>query len=82
MQNSMLVIVSAIEKNSIDSARCVCLSDITAINENLDVIILSFINSTALKTALEIIYKADITPRLITNNNVVFKKENIIAILV
>lgn len=78
----MLVVVSAIEKDSIDSSRCVCLSDITAINENLDVIILSFINSTALKTALEIIYKADITPRLITNNNVVFKKENIIAILV
>lgn len=78
----MLVIVSAIEKDNIDSARCVCLSDITAINENLDVIILSFVNSITLKTALETIYKANITPRLITNNNVVFKKENIIAVLV
>ena len=78
----MLVVVSAIEKDSIDSARCVCLSDIMAINENLDVIILSFVNSNALKTALETIYKTDITPKLITNYNVVFKKENIIAVLV
>lgn len=78
----MLVVVSAIEKDSIDSARCVCLSDIIAINENLDVIILSFVNSTALKTALETIYKADITLRFITNYNIGLKKENIIAILV
>lgn len=78
----MLVVVSAIEKDSIDSARCVCLSDITTINENLDVIILSFVNSTALKTALETIYKANIIPRSIMNYNVVFKKENIIAVLV
>jgi hypothetical protein len=78
----MLVVVSAIEKDNIDSARYVCLSDVFSITENEGVIIIVFNSSTAIQTAIETIYKADITPRLITNNNVVFKKENIIAILV
>lgn len=78
----MLVIVSAIEKDSIDSARCVCLSDIFSITENEDVIIIVFNSLTATQIAIETIYKANITPRLITNYTVQFKKENVIAILV
>lgn len=78
----MLVVVSAIEKDSIDSARCVCLSDIFSITENEDVIIIVFNSLTATQIAIETIYKANITPRLITNYTVQFKKENIIAILV
>lgn len=42
MQNSMLVVVSAIEKDSIDSARCVCLSDVFSITEDEGVIIIVF----------------------------------------
>lgn len=78
----MLVVVSAIEKDSIDSARCVCLSDIFSITENEDVIIIVFNSLTATQIAIETIYKANITHRLITNYTVQFKKENIIAILV
>lgn len=78
----MLVIVSAIEKDNIDSARCVCLSDIFSITENEDVIIIAFNSLTATQIAIEIIYKANITPRLITNYTVQFKKENVIAILI
>lgn len=78
----MLVVVSAIEKDNIDSARCVCLSDIFSITENEDVIIIAFNSLTATQIAIEIIYKANITPRLITNYTVQFKKENVIAILI
>lgn len=78
----MLVVVSAIEKDSIDSARCVCLSDIFSITENEDVIIIVFNSLTATQIAIETIYKANITPKLITNYTVQFKKENVIAILV
>lgn len=78
----MLVVVSAIEKDSIDSAKCVCLSDVAVITEDSGIIILAFNTSTALMTALETIYKADITPRLVTYYNVSFKKENVVAILV
>lgn len=78
----MLVVVSAIEKDNIDSAKCVCLSDVFSITENEDVIIIIFNSSTAIQTAIETIYKANITPRLITNYTVQFKKENVIAILV
>lgn len=78
----MLVVVSEIEKDSIDSARCVCLSDIFSITEDEGVIIIVFNSSTAIKIALETIYKADITPRLVTYYNVQFKKENVVAILV
>lgn len=77
----MLVVVSAIEKDSIDSARCVCLSDVFSITEDEGVIIV-FNSSTAIQTAIETIYKADITPRLVTYYNVQFKKENVVAILV
>lgn len=78
----MLVVVSVIEKDSIDSARCVCLSDVFSITEDKGVIIIVFNNSTAIQTAIETIYKADITPRLVTYYNVQFKKENVVAILV
>ena len=78
----MLVVVSAIEKDSIDSAGCVCLSDVFSITEDKDVIIIVFNSSTAIQTAIETIYKADITPRLVTYYNVQFKKENVVAILV
>lgn len=78
----MLVVVSAIEKDSIDSARCVCLSDVFSITEDKDVIIIVFNSSTAIQTAIETIYKADITSRLVTYYNVHFKKENVVAILV
>lgn len=78
----MLVIVSAIEKDNIDSARCVCLSDVFSITEDEGVIIIVFNSSTAIQTAIETIYKADITPRLVTYYNVQFKKENVVAILV
>lgn len=78
----MLVVVSAIEKDSIDSARCVCLSDIFSITENKDVIIIIFNSSTAIQTAIEIIHKANIIPKLVTYYNVQFKKENVVAILV
>lgn len=78
----MLVVVSAIEKDNIDSARCVCLSDVFSITEDEGVIIIVFNSSTAIKTAIETIYKADITPRLVTYYNVQFKKENVVAILV
>lgn len=78
----MLVVVSTIEKDSIDSARCVCLSDVFSITEDKGVIIIVFNSSTAIQTAMETIYKADITPRLVTNYNVQFKKENVVAILV
>lgn len=78
----MLVVVSAIEKDNIDSAKCVCLSDVFSITEDEDVIIIVFNSSTAIQTAIETIYKTDITPRLITNYTVQFKKENVIAILV
>lgn len=78
----MLVVVSAIEKDNIDSAKCVCLSDVFSITEDEDVIIIVFNSSTAIRTAIETIYKANITPRLITNYTVQFKKENVIAILV
>ena len=78
----MLVVVSTIEKDSIDSARCVCLSDVFSITEDEDVIIIVFNSSTAIQTAIETIYKADITPRLVTYYNVQFKKENVVAILV
>lgn len=78
----MLVVVSAIEKDNIDSARCVCLSDVFSITEEEGVIIIVFNSSTAIQTAIETIYKADITPKLITNYNVQFKKENVVAILV
>lgn len=78
----MLVIVSTIEKDSIDSARCVCLSDVFSITEDEGVIIIVFNSSTAIQTAIETIYKADITPRLVTYYNVQFKKENVVAILV
>lgn len=78
----MLVVVSAIEKDNIDSARCVCLSDIFSITENEDVIIIAFNSLTATQIAIEIIYKANITPRLITKYTVQFKKENVIAILI
>lgn len=78
----MLVVVSAIEKDNIDSARCVCLSDVFSITEDEDVIVIVFNSSTAIQTAIETIYKADITPRAVTYYNVQFKKENVIAILV
>lgn len=78
----MLVVVSTIEKDSIDSARCVCLSDVFSITEDKGVIIIVFNSSTAIQTAIETIYKADITPRLVTYYNVQFKKENVVAILV
>ena len=78
----MLVVVSTIEKDSIDSARCVCLSDVFSITEDKGVIIIVFNSSIAIQTAMETIYKADITPRLVTNYNVQFKKENVVAILV
>lgn len=78
----MLVVVSAIEKDSIDSAGCVCLSDVFSITEDEGVIIIVFNSSTAIQTAIETIYKADITPRLVTYYNVQFKKENVVAILV
>lgn len=78
----MLVVVSTIEKDSIDSARCVCLSDVFSITEDEGVIIIGFNSSTAIQTAIETIYKADITPRLVTYYNVQFKKENVVAILV
>lgn len=78
----MLVVVSAIEKDSIDSARCVCLSDVAVITEDSGIIILAFNTSTALMTALDTIYDADITPKSVTYYNVSFKKENIIAVLV
>ena len=77
----MLVVVSAIEKDNIDSAKCVCLSDVFSITEDEDVIIV-FNSSTAIQTAIETIYKADITPKLVTYFNVQFKKENVVAILV
>lgn len=66
----MLIVVSAIEKDSIDSARCVCLSDVFSITEEEGVIIIVFNSSTAIQTAIETIYKANITPRLIMNYNV------------
>lgn len=78
----MLVIVSTIEKDSIDSARCVCLSDVFSITEDKGVIIIVFNSSTAIRTAIETIYKADIIPKLVTYYNVQFKKENVVAILV
>lgn len=78
----MLVVVSAIEKDNIDSARCVCLSDVFSITEDEGVIIIVFNSSTAIQTTIETIYKADITPRLVTYCNVQFKKENVVAILV
>lgn len=78
----MLVVVSAIEKDNIDSARCVCLSDVFSITEDEGVIIIVFNSSIAIQTAIETIYKADITPRLVTYYNVQFKKENVVAILV
>ena len=78
----MLVVVSAIEKDSIDSARCVCLSDVFSITENEGVIIIVFNSSTAIQTAIETIYKADITPIAVTYYNVQFKKENIITVFV
>lgn len=78
----MLVVVSAIEKDNIDSARCVCLSDVFSITEDEGVIIIVFNSSTAIQTAIETIYKADITPIAVTYYNVQFKKENIVAILV
>lgn len=78
----MLVVVSAIEKDSIDSAKCVCLSDVAVITEDSDIIILAFSTSTALMIALDIVYDADITPKSVTYYNVSFKKENIIAVLV
>ena len=78
----MLVVVSAIEKDNIDSARCVCLSDIFFITENEDVITILFNSLTATQIVIETIYKANITPRLITNYTIQFKKENVIAILV
>lgn len=78
----MLVVVSAIEKDNIDSVRCVCLSDIFSITENEDVITIVFNSLTATQIAIETIYKANITPRLITNYTVQFKKENVVAILV
>lgn len=78
----MLVVISAIEKDSIDSARCVCLSDVFSITEDEGVIIIVFNSSTAMQTAIETIYKADITPIVVTYYNVQFKKENIIVVLV
>lgn len=78
----MLVVVSAIEKDNIDSAKCVCLSDVFSITEDEDVIIIVFNSSTAIQTAIETIYKADITPIAVTYYNVQFKKENVVAILV
>lgn len=51
----MLVIVSAIEKDNIDSARCVCLSDVFSITEDKDVIVIVFNSSTAIQTAIETI---------------------------
>lgn len=78
----MLVVVSAIEKDSIDSPRCVCLSDVSFIKEDKDIIIIIFNSSTAIQKAIETIYKADITPKLVTYYSVHFKKENIIAVLV
>lgn len=78
----MLVVVSTIEKDSIDSARCVCLSDVFSITEDEGVIIIVFNSSTAIQTAIETIYKADITPIAVTSYNIQFKKENVVAILV
>ena len=78
----MLVVVSAIEKDNINSAKCICLSDVFSITEDEGVIIIVFNSSTAIQTAIETIYKADITPRLVTYYNVQFKKENVVAILV
>lgn len=78
----MLVVVSAIEKDNIDLAKCVCLSDVAVITEDSGIIILAFSTSTALMTALDTVYDADITPKLVTYYNVSFKKENIIAVLV
>lgn len=43
----MLVVVSAIEKDNIDSAKCVCLSNVFSITEDKDVIIV-FNSSTAI----------------------------------
>lgn len=39
----MLVVVSAIEKDSIDSAKCVCLSDVAVITEDSGIIILALV---------------------------------------
>jgi hypothetical protein len=78
----MLVVVSAIEKDSIDSTKCVCLSDVAVITEDSGIIILAFSTSIALMTALDTVYDADITPKSVTYYNVQFKKENIIAVLV
>lgn len=78
----MLVVVSAIEKDSIDSTKCVCLSDIAVITEDSGIIILAFSTSTALMTALDTVYDTDITPKSVTYYNVSFKKENVVAILV
>lgn len=78
----MLVVVSAIEKDSIDSARCVCLSDVSFIKEDKGIIIIVFNSSTAIQKAIETIYKADITPITVTYYNVQFKKENVVTILV
>ena len=58
------------------------LSDVFSITEDEGVIIIVFNSSTAIKIALETIYKADITPGLVTYYNVQFKKENVVAILV
>ncbi len=66
----MSVVVSAIEKDSIDPARCVCSSDVFSIIENEDIIIIVFNSSTAMQTEIETVYKANITPRLIMNYNV------------
>lgn len=78
----MLVVVSAIEKDNIDSAICVCLSDVSFIKEDKDIIIIVFNSSTAIQKAIETIYKADITPITVTYYTVQFKKENVVAILV
>lgn len=78
----MLVVVSAIEKDNIDSAKCVCLSDVAVITEDSGIIILAFSTSTALMTALDTVYDADITPKSVTYYNVSLKKENVVAILV
>lgn len=78
----MLIVVRAIEKDNIDSAKCICLSDVFSITEDEDVIVIVFNSSRAIQTAIETIYKADITPRAVAYYNVQFKKENVIAILV
>lgn len=51
----MLVVISAIEKDSIDSARCVCLSDVSFIKEDKGIIIIIFNSSTAIQKAIETI---------------------------